>query len=246
MVRYKCTIAYDGTDFAGWQIQPQKKTVSSILQTTFKRVFKESIKIIGASRTDAGVHALGQITSFTTQLSISPEKMRWAWNRSLPDSISILSLEKVSDDFRPRNNVLQKTYFYDVYTKRPLPFKARYGYYYPYKLDEQKLKNALAIFVGKHDFTSFSSDQRTNKVRTIDAIKLYPLSDGEGYRIEIKGKSFLHCMIRRIVGACLKVAGDEKLSIDLLKKALAKKNPNQALPNAPAKGLLLYKIDYIQ
>jgi len=244
MIRYKCIVAYDGTDYVGWQFQPHKETVASALETTFKRVFKETIKIIGASRTDAGVHALGQVVSFTSCLNATPEKIKWAWSRSLPESLSILSLEKVSDDFRPRNNVVQKTYYYDVYTKRPSPLKARYGYYYVYKLDEDKLHKALALFIGKHDFSAFSSDERPNKIRTIDAITIESLSEQEGYRIEIKGRSFLHFMIRRIVGAALKIASDEKLSLSFLQKVFNAKNPNHALPNAPAKGLTLKSILY--
>lgn len=270
MKKYKIVVAYDGTDFLGWQVQPDQKTVAGVLQDTFKHVFGKSILITGASRTDAGVHAVGQTAAFTVDLNIDAQDLRHAWQNVLPDSIVLRSIEEVSLDFNPRAQVKQKTYYYHFFSERPLPMSARYGYYYRYPINPEKLYQALSVFVGTHDFRSFcTGDDYESTVRTIDAIDVEPLEwfDGlttsghcaqslartelvegcvriKGYRIIIKGPGFLRYMIRRIVGACLEVASRDSLSCDDLKKALAEKNPLQLLPTAPAKGLLLYKIVY--
>ncbi|MGE0206927.1 MAG: tRNA pseudouridine(38-40) synthase TruA [Candidatus Babeliales bacterium] len=244
MNRYKLVVAYDGTDYTGWQIQSHTLSIAAVLQNRFKKVFGKTIKIVTASRTDAGVHALANVVSFSTDLAISTEKMMFAWNNALPENISLLSLHKVHANFQPRKNVNYKTYWYHVFTERPLPFFARYGYYHYQSLDIEKLKKALAIFVGKHDFRAFTCDERKVTVRTIDSITLEYVAEIKAYRIIVKGRSFLRHMIRRIVGACLKVASDPTLSLDFLRMVLEKKDPNHWLPNAPAQGLTLHSILY--
>src|SRR4029079_13319538 len=123
---------YDGTDYFGWQIQSSKPTIAGTLQSSFKRVFQQEISIVGASRTDTGVHARGQVASFVSDIVIAPETMRVAWNKVLPPAIMIRSLEVVPDDFHPQRNVVNKTYHYHFFLERPLPQQARYGWYVPY------------------------------------------------------------------------------------------------------------------
>lgn len=244
--KYKIIIAYDGTNYQGWQTQTATcKTVAHVLQAAFETVFGRTIKLIGASRTDSGVHAMGQVAVFTTDFAITPELLMYAWNNELPADILIRALHEVPLDFNPRYPVTQKTYYYHFFITRPLPFAARYGYYFYRPIDMQKLKDALAIFAGTHDFRSFCSGyDMTDTVRTIDSIKLVYLRRYNAYRIVVQGPGFLRYMIRRIVGACLEVASREKLSLDVLRTALEEKHPEQTLPNAPAHGLVLYKIDY--
>ena len=250
MTRYKAIIAYDGTDYAGWQVQPDRIAVANVLQNRFQEVFEQPIKLLAASRTDAGVHAVGQVACFDTDLALSPEKIADVWNNRLPADVVIRSLEKVPDDFHPRYAQSQKTYWYTLFLEPPLPFVQRYGYFYHYPLDLEKLKKAVSIFVGTYDFRSFcTGDEKENTVRTIDSISLEPVSlelfkQCQGYRIIFKGPRFLRFMIRRIIGACLHVALHDFLSIDSLQKVLDEKDPNHPLPNAPAKGLLLYEINY--
>jgi tRNA pseudouridine38-40 synthase len=244
-LRYKIVVAYKGTNFCGWQIQDDNRSVSGFLETTFKRVFNAPIKLIGASRTDAGVHAQAQVATFTTDLVVDPEKLLCAWNNALNDDITIRSLERVDDTFHPRHHVTQKTYWYHFFIERPLPMYKPYGVYIYHHVDLNKLVSALNLFVGTHDFRSFCSnkDDRTT-IRTIDSIELMYETNMQAYRVIVKGKGFLHHMIRRIVGAALHVARYEAISPDVITYALAHPDAQQVLPNAPARGLMLADIRY--
>lgn len=243
---YKLIIAYDGSDYFGWQDQPEQISVVETLNRAFKTVFNEDIRVLGASRTDAGVHALGQCARIKTNLNIPTDRLKWAWNNALPADIMIRSLELVDDSFNPFCNVVQKTYYYHFFTERPLPFIQRYGCFYPYKIDFDLLRKALQFFVGTHDFCAFksSSDKRENTVRTVDSITLEYLPRYKAYRITVKGQKFLRHMIRRIVGASLSVASKNNHTLEFLQQVMAARNPRHTLPNAPAQGLMLYKIIY--
>lgn len=243
---YKIIVSYDGTDFSGWQFQPHAPSVIQALQDSFARVFGSPIKILGASRTDAGVHALGQVAVFSTDLCMDLERMLNAWNDALPSSIVIRKLEHVPDDFHPMYGVQEKTYWYHFFLKRPLPFVERYGWFFRYSIDVSVLEQALQIFVGTHDFRSFctGTDMGENTVRTINSIKVTYIKRFGAWRIEFKGPGFMRHMIRRIVGACMQVAAKEDLTLGYLEDVLAQKNPKQMLVNAPAKGLCLVKIKY--
>jgi len=245
MQKYKIVVAYDGTDYCGWQKQKSVPTVAQRLEDTFRTVFEKSISIVGVSRTDAGVHALGQVASFRSDFAIPQEKMFSAWNNMLPPDIVIRDLQKIPQDESIHQYVEQKTYYYHFFTKRPLPFVQRYGWYYRYPIDIKKLQKALNVFVGTHDFRSFcTGDEHEDTVRTIDTISLEYFARFNAYRIMVKGPRFLRYMIRRIVGAAIEVASRDNLPINYLQEVLDEKDPEQTLPNAPAKGLLLYKIRY--
>ncbi len=240
---YKLIIAYDGTDYQGWQKQKDVKTISGELLKTFKKVFNQNPTIIGASRTDAGVHALNQIARIKTKLKIETSKMLLAWNNKLPGDITIRTIENCNENFYPLKNVKQKTYFYHFFLERPLPFNQRYGHFHHWPIDLKKLEKSLKIFIGKHDFRSYSTGyEMESTIRTIDDIKLIYIPEINVYRIEVKGKSFLHHMIRRIVGASLEVASRKQLKIEYLQQVLDEKDQEQTLPSAPAKGLMLSEI----
>lgn len=242
---YKIIIAYDGTAYHGWQVQPQDITIAGMLENRFKDVFKIPIKLIGASRTDAGVHALGQVASFSLDPQIEAESLTWAWNNALPRDILIRSLEEVSSDFHPQRSVAEKTYHYYFFDKRPLPFLSRYGYYQG-TFDRTQLIEGLQVFVGTHDFRSFCTGyEQESTIRTINCIELQYFKRYGVYRISVKGPGFLRYMIRRIVGACLDVASSPYKSINDLQIALDAKNPQQNLFVAPAHGLVLHSIHYV-
>ncbi|HJM68739.1 MAG TPA: tRNA pseudouridine(38-40) synthase TruA [Candidatus Babeliales bacterium] len=246
VTRYRCTIAYDGTDYAGWQRQKHcANTVTQILEDSFEGVFHEKIALTGASRTDSGVHALGQVVTFESALDITPEVIQEAWNNRLPDSVVVREIRKAEEGFHPQRNVEQKTYHYYFFTQQPLPLTTRYGWFYRHNLDIEELESALQEFVGTHDFRSFCTghDMKTT-VRTIDSITVSYEKQFDAYLIEVKGPGFLRYQIRRMVGAALEVASRPNLSVDYLRKILENKNPEHSLPNAPPQGLVLKEIRY--
>lgn len=247
MQKYKILIAYDGTNFHGWQIQPTAVTVTSCLEKTFKRVFGKTISLFGASRTDSGVHALGQVAQFTADIDIDAEIMREAWNENLPISILIRRIEKVPESFHPCHNVKQKVYLYHLFLKRPLPHLARYGWFYRFAhlVDWEKFKKGLNLYVGTHDFASFcKNDEGKETVRTIDSIRVRRILEGSVVQVEVRGKSFLRFQIRRMIGYALDVARRKDFSVGYLQSVLDSKNPQQTLVKAGAGGLCLRKIIY--
>ena len=247
MQKYKIIVAYDGTDYFGWQRQKDLPTVAQALEDSFFSVFGQRVPILGVSRTDAGVHALGQVAQFRTEMQIDPKIMQQAWTNILPSDITIKSLEPVDLRFNPHCNLISKTYHYHFFTKRPLPTVQRFGWFYRYPVCMKKLHDALSVFIGTHDFRSFcTGDERADTVRTIDSVSVEWVPEFGAYRIEIRGPKFLRYMIRRIVGACLEVASRNHLPVFCLRKAIDKKDPEQTLPNAPAKGLMLHGIEYKQ
>ena len=246
MNRYKLIIAYDGTRYHGWQAQKELPSVAGTMQDSFKKIFKREVIVRGASRTDAGVHALGQVAIAKTDLTIDAEQLKYAWNNRLPADIIIRSIQRVDENDNIYANITAKTYYYHFFLERPLPFVQNYGWYIHNPVGIEKLKAGLQIFVGTHDFRSFcsSEDTRENTIRTIHSIRVEQFKKWGIYRIVVHGPAFLRHMIRRIAGAALTVAYRQDLPISTLKEALEEKNPVQILPNAPPHGLLLYKIKY--
>ena len=240
---YKAIISYDGTDYQGWQSQKHGKTVQDVLTKTFKNTFFQPISISGASRTDAGVHAIGQVIGLQTPLDIPCSRLKKILNENLPASIIIKDLEHFQDVFNPRANVLEKIYQYDFSLEKLAPFEARYCLFFNKKIDIEKFYRLPEIFIGQHDFRSFcTGHDYDSTIKTIDDIIIYRLDDR--FRIIFKGQSFLRYMIRRIVGAMLVVSASKKLDQIDLKKALDQKDPHQSLLTAPPQGLTLMNIKY--
>lgn len=244
MNRYKAIIAYDGTDFSGWQVQPADITVVSTLQKSFLSAFSMPVALLGASRTDAGVHALGQVSLCRTALSLDPVSLCEAWNNRLPSGILVRSVERVDDTFHIFGDVVQKTYWYHLFYRRPLPFVARYGYLWKFidRVDYDKFAQALQQFVGTHDFRSFcrNGEEKTT-VRTVDSIEINKIARLSALQVVVKGKGFLRYQIRRMIGAALDVASKQTPVDDI---AYHLKNPSdqQAFTKAGASGLCLRKI----
>ncbi len=246
-MKYLILLAYDGTRYQGWQEQPHQSTVVDTLKNTFLETFGTPAFLYGASRTDSGVHALGQVAEVTSSFEIDPETLKRAWNGRLPQDIHIRKAVITPNEFNPRSCVREKTYYYHFFTQRALPHWARYGTVYWQALDFDKLKEALTLFEGTHDFRSFcTGDEQENTIRTINAIKLIYLKNFKTYRIVFQGPGFLRYMIRRIVGACMASAMRQEISLELLSKTLVSCDPHHTLPTAPAHGLVLRKIEYIQ
>ncbi|HBR70584.1 TPA: tRNA pseudouridine(38-40) synthase TruA [Candidatus Dependentiae bacterium] len=243
-MQYKIIVAYDGTNYQGWQKQTNGPTVAETLEKVFFKVFHKKISLFAASRTDAGVHAEGQVATFSTDLSITTETLKNAWNNRLPESILIKELASAPDNYNPHHHILEKTYEYTIALQRPSPFVARHQWFYRWPLNIKKLEEVLAIFIGTHDFRSFcTGDDMKDTIRTINSITLQKI-DAVTYKIIFKGPGFLRYMIRRIVGASLEIASRPKLTIDYLKKIKDTCNPEHTLPCAPARGLLLKSITY--
>ncbi|MCX5922898.1 MAG: tRNA pseudouridine(38-40) synthase TruA [Candidatus Dependentiae bacterium] len=243
---YKIIIAYDGTDYFGWQRQKDRPSIAQTLQDVFYTVFNKSIVLRGVSRTDAGVHALGQVAIFSVVMNIDPKVMIHAWNNRLSAEIVIRSIERIPSDFSLHGNVVTKTYWYHFFLERPLPTTQRFGWFFRYPVDLEKLQQCLNVFLGTHDFRSFcSGDERgDDTIRRIDAVSIEYVEKYNAYRIAIVGPKFLRYMIRRMSGACIEVASRKDLDVGLLKQVLEAKNPEHLLPNAPAKGLVLYEVEY--
>lgn len=246
MKTYRLTLAYDGTAYRGWQQQPTGPTVAGTLEMGYKQAFGQEISVLGASRTDAGVHALGQVARFYSPLSVDPGRWLRAWNGALPHDIKVRSIEQVADNYHPHRHVLHKIYYYHVFTRRPLPFLARYGYYYHHKLNIEKLRQALTSFEGQHNFWTFKveggaapSDICTIKKITIEELKRFDM-----LRISVCGDRFLYHMVRRMVGAALTVTAMPGRSTDEIREALDGQLPRNRFPTLPAQGLVLKKIVY--
>ncbi|NDD53659.1 tRNA pseudouridine(38-40) synthase TruA [bacterium] len=248
---YTIVVAYDGTDFHGWQIQPTDCSITSALQEAWFSMMKTPINLLGASRTDAGVHALGQVARFAAALpsTVDLEQLRHAWNARLPRGIFIRSLVPSDPGFHPCVNVKQKTYYYTLFLKKPLPFVERFGWYYQFmpQVNLATFAQALQCYVGTHDFGSFckvDSDNPKDTVRTIDAIKLKHFPRWGALIVEIKGPSFVRFQIRRMIGYALDLARRPHLGVDYLQELLKNPNPQQTLIKADAKGLCLRRIIY--
>lgn len=244
MNRIKLVIAYDGTKYHGWQIQPNVITVEGVVNERLSQLLGEKIAVIGASRTDAGVHAYGNVAVFDTNSKIPPERMAFALNRYLPSDIRIQSSCKVADDFHPRHCDSRKTYEYQILnTSIPIPTERLYSYHVYWDLDIDNMKKAAQYLIGEHDFKSFCSakTQVEDTVRTIYSLDI--VREGNKVILRVCGNGFLYNMVRIITGTLLQV-GTGYYAPEDVKDMLEKKDRRVAGACAPAHGLRLVKIDY--
>lgn len=244
MKRIKLTIAYDGTNYCGWQVQPNGITVEEVLNKALHKLTGENILVIGASRTDSGVHALGNVAVFDSETTIPPERIAMALNQRLPEDIVIVKSEEVPLDFHPRYCECSKTYEYHIINTRiPIPTKRLTNYFVSYQLDFDKMRQAASYLVGEHDFVSFCNVRTDveNTVRTIYALDI--IQNGEEITIRITGNGFLYNMVRIIVGTLIRV-GRGFYEPEKVKEILEAKDRKAAAVTAPAHGLMLVKIDY--
>src|SRR5580700_3932695 len=248
---FKLTIAYDGTDFHGWQIQTGKPTIQGEIVNVLQRLTEEKIVLHGAGRTDAGVHALGQVGSFRTQSGLSAQDFHRALNALLPPTIRIAAAEEVGPDFNARWSARGKTYRYRMYRGRVLPpMLWRYVLYYPFPLDEEAMREAAARFVGIHDFSSFAAstgsedaDKERNMEREIFSAELTRSEDGEELWFTVHGRSFLRYMVRKMVGALLEV-GRGELAPDDIDRLYTLRDRSRSGPTVPPQGLFMVSVDH--
>lgn len=239
MKRIMLTVAYDGTNYCGWQLQPEAPTVEGELNRCLSELLKEDIHVIGASRTDSGVHASGAVAVFDTETRIPPEKLAYAVNRGLPEDIRVVASMEVSPDFHPRRTNCRKTYEYRIWhADFPMPTQRLYTHWVYTPLDLKSMQEAAAFLVGEHDFKSFCSvhTQAESTVRTIYHIEVE--EHGHDLRIRVCGNGFLYNMIRIIAGTLIEV-GQGKYPPQAVKEMLEAKERQKSGPTAPAKGLTL-------
>ncbi|MFB7303901.1 tRNA pseudouridine(38-40) synthase TruA [Heyndrickxia sporothermodurans] len=245
MFRYKCVVAYDGSNFSGYQVQPNGRTVQGELEAALKKIHKgEEVKVVGSGRTDAGVHATGQVIHFNTPLHIPLNRWPIVLNSMLPNDISIKQTELVDANFHARFSVVKKEYRYKVYTSPYRdPFKHVYAYHYPYPLNLDEMEKASKHFIGTHDFTSFCSAKTevADKVRTIEDIRF--VKSNEELEVQFIGNGFLYNMVRILMGTLLEV-GIGKRKSEEIPSILEQRNRINAGKTAPAEGLYLWKVYY--
>ncbi|MGL4696770.1 tRNA pseudouridine(38-40) synthase TruA [Enterococcus larvae] len=247
MPRYKAVIAYDGTNFNGFQAQPNGRTVQEELEKTLKKMNNgKTIQIFGSGRTDAGVHAEGQVIHFDYPEDRPLERIRYALDTQTPEDISVKQVEKVGEDFHARYHVTEKTYQFRVDIGKPRsPFRRFYASYYPYPLDLDKIYRALPDLLGTHDFTSFcaSGSSVDDKIRTIYEAKMEVNKQGDELLFTFRGDGFLYKMIRILVGTLLKI-GNGRMDETSIPAVLAAKDRNLAGPTAHPEGLYLVEVNY--
>jgi tRNA pseudouridine38-40 synthase len=258
----KIILAYDGHDFAGWQVQPDRPTIQGTLLSAIEHLTGEKTLPQGSGRTDAGVHALGQVATVSIESPIPADNLCKALNDFLPATIRILSIEDIAPDFHARKNARAKTYRYRIYRDEICPpFLARYVSHHPYPLNEDQMAQAAALVLGTHDFTSFAAvdperrdvpagtnDSKSQSefvaptnIRTIFSSQWSRLGPELVY--EVKGSGFLHHMVRNLVGTFLMVGKRGPAAVDI-QKILAARDRSAASATAPASGLLLVSVEY--
>jgi tRNA pseudouridine38-40 synthase len=250
MRNLKVTLSYDGSDFAGWQVQPDLPTVQGTLASAIGRITGEKVLPQGSGRTDAGVHALAQVVTLVTESQVPTENFLRALNDILPASVRVTAVEEVAGDFHARKSARRKTYRYRVYRGEICPpFLARYVWHYPYALDEEAMARAAATVEGEHDFTSFAAvdPERgrdggpVSNVRTIFSSRWERVGDEFAY--SVSGSGFLHHMVRNLVGTFILV-GKRTMRVEDVAHVLEARDRSAAGATAPASGLYLVNVEY--
>ncbi len=239
---YKIEISYDGTDYHGWQRQPKKKTIQGSLEKALIKIAKKHIPVLGAGRTDAGVHALAQVANFKAHLRLSEGELRRAMNSLLPQDIRITTLKKVDRNFHARKMALSKVYQYRIFNAKNIsPFLLRYALYWPYHLDLDGMKRAAVKFIREADFTPFSSNRLLYPVRTVSRSEIQQKGKEIIYTVEASG--FLRYMVRTMAGTLLEI-GRGKRPPDIIDDLFEDRKRTLASPTAKPQGLCLIKVNY--
>jgi tRNA pseudouridine38-40 synthase len=244
MKRVKLIISYDGTAYAGWQLQPKQPTIEGKLNKALSELLEEEIAVIGASRTDSGVHALGNVAVFDTERSMSAEKICNAVNQRLPKDIRVQESYEVAPDFHPRRVLSKKTYEYRILNRKiAIPTERLYCHHVYYPLEVSLMQEAAGYLIGEHDFRSFCSikTKAGDTVRIIYGLEVS--KEGDIIKITITGNGFLYNMVRIITGTLMKV-GRGTYAPESMRDMLDGCNRGLAGPTAPPNGLTLMKIEF--
>ena len=245
MKRIMLTVAYDGTNYHGWQVQPNGRTIEGVLNECLSLLLGEKTEVIGASRTDSGVHALGNIAIFDTNTSIPPEKIAYALNARLPADIKIRGSKEVDASFHPRRCDSRKTYEYRIYNAAfPLPTERLYAHFAYTPFDIGRMQEAAVYFIGTHDFKSFcnTDTQAENTVRQVEDVTVK--KEHDMITIRVIGRGFLYNMVRIMAGTLME-AGRGFIKPQEIEHILEAKDREAAGPTAPACGLTLIKYEFL-
>lgn len=244
MRRIALTVQYDGTDYAGFQLQPHQRTIQGELQAALSELLQHQVRIIGAGRTDAGVHAMGQVVSLQTDNPIPDENLLRATNNVLPASIVLTRCATVTDAFHPCYDAVAKLYSYKIVNRRlRSPFLNRYAWLVPGPLDGEAMSAGAEALIGEHDFTSFAAAGRTTETTVREVFGVRVERDGDLLTIWAAGSGFLYMMVRIIVGTLVEV-GKGALDVSDVARILECRDRSQAGPTAPPHGLCLVKVEY--
>ncbi|MBR2825849.1 MAG: tRNA pseudouridine(38-40) synthase TruA, partial [Solobacterium sp.] len=246
MIRYKCTVSYNGRNYSGWQTQKKGNSIQEHIEHALTQLTHKKINITAAGRTDKGVNAQGQVFHFDTELEMTPRKWKGAINNFLPEDIHIIDVEEKDERFHARYSVKTKQYDYKINFGEYDVFSKDYAYQCPYQVDIKLMEKASKLFIGTHDFTSFNSNslkETPDQVRTIENIIFK--KDGDFLTISYIGRGFLRYMVRMLTAQLLDV-GSGKQTIEELKEKFESKSKRVSRKNAPSEGLTLVKIDYFE
>ncbi|HEX8846761.1 MAG TPA: tRNA pseudouridine(38-40) synthase TruA [Pyrinomonadaceae bacterium] len=249
-MNYRLTLQYDGTDFHGWQMQGERRTVQGELTRVLTLIEGRAVTVHGSGRTDAGVHAEGQVASVRLEREMSGERLRAALNGNLPGDVRVLDAEAVHDDFHARFSARGKTYVYRVFNSQVMsPFWARYALHEARGIDAKRMQDAAGMFWGEHDWTAFSSTQSDSRsrVRTVTGLEITEHCDERGrgrlLEITVSADGFLRYMVRSIAGALLAV-GRNEIDEAMVSRAIETGERPLAIATAPAHGLTLKRVHY--
>lgn len=246
MKRIMLIVAYDGTDYHGWQLQPGVPTIEGELNKALTALLGEEIQVIGASRTDSGVHALCNAAVFDTDTKIPAQKIAYALNQRLPEDIRIQKSKETEPDFHPRHCASRKTYEYRILNREfPLPTKRRYAHFTYVPLDEEKMRQAAGYLKGEHDFMSFCASAAVVETTVRTLYELEVILDGEEIILRVCGSGFLYNMVRIIAGTLMEV-GRGNIEPEKMQEILQAKDRSAAGPTAPACGLTLVRYEWQQ
>lgn len=237
-------VQYDGTDYAGFQSQPDQTTIQQVLEEALGKLLDEPIRLRGASRTDAGVHALGQVVSFTTENAIPAERLPRALNDLLPTAVSCVFAEECDAHFHPQYDAKRKLYSYRLLNRpTPSPFICRYAWHVPVPLALEAMQEAGQSLVGRHDFAAFCAAGSAVRETTREVTRLEWLAEGDVVEMRVEGTGFLYMMVRIIVGTLVEV-GLGRWMPERVGEVLASRDRHQAGPTAPPQGLCLVRVEY--
>lgn len=247
MRRIRLVVAYDGTGFHGWQVQPGLPTIQGCLEDIIAEIEKGPVQVAGSGRTDAGVHALAQVAAVSLESDIPLANLKKAVNRLLPPAIRIASADEVHEQFHPRFDAVSKTYEYRIWRGDVLsPFDARYLHHHPFPMDDERLIGAAALFTGEHDFSAFSAADEAYRPGKPNIRRIFVSEasrDGDLLRYRVTGSGFLKHMVRNIAGTLIE-AGKGNAGHDRIQWLLTAPPHVRATPTAPAKGLFLVEVHY--
>lgn len=255
MKKFKLLLEYDGTAYQGWQVQENRLTIQGVIEDRIFKITGEQSRVIGASRTDAGVHALGQVAAFRTESRFDPETIKKALNALLPQDIRVLEASEVDDSFNPRDSAVKKSYFYIIANQRESSaFLYRYAWLVQQQLNLKSMLDAAQVLIGEHDFSSFrgTGSSTKNSVREVFSLSIERFEkldfmtaslDGKFIKLRIEANGFLRHMVRNIVGTLIEI-GRGRFTADRIQEILKLHDRKLAGPTAPARGLSLERIVY--